>query len=958
MILSRGSFLSFLVYFKGDRPSTVRVQSSQHLTISLRSCTLLPKRTSSFRACKPGASLLQSCKTSPFRFKMLRSAIRLNRQALQILNRSTHLRHRRQISTLLPYASTIDVRSLTSAYERALRQCTQPRSTRPFSTLLVDSARPNPDHPSKPSADASKPSADASKPSADAAKPAAGEAKPGAENSPNEGASATGKEEGSDKKEGPNSAKPPPEDEPNNSWMGQAALALFVMLGLSLLGSRDHGREISFQAFVWDLLEPGLVDRIEVVNRNVARVYLRTSAHVRFQDIGTELNSSRRGRFGSTNDPVKVSGDVGWDTERETEQQRKDSIGKISPSTSANNSTASPFYFNIGAIDTFERKLEAVQEDLGIEPDDCVPVVYTKESSITNELLRQAPSVILLGLGILVLRNAFGQLGGMGGGRNGIFQVGKANPTVVKGGETGPATTTFSQVAGLDEAKLEVMEFVDFLKNPQRYEKLGAKIPKGALLVGPPGTGKTLLARATAGEANVPFFTMSGSDFIEMFVGVGPSRVRDLFSQARSSSPCIIFIDEIDAIGKARGRGGMAGGNDERENTLNALLVEMDGFTSSSGVVVLAGTNRADVLDRALLRPGRFDRQISIDKPDMRGRFQIFMVHLQPLKLEDEAVTVAKRLAALTPGFAGADIANICNEAALIAARSDKTHVEIIDFERATDRVIGGLEKKNKVISRQERKIVAHHEAGHAVAGWFLQHADPLIKVSIIPRGSAALGFAQYLPVDKFLQSTVQMKDFMIMALGGRVSEHLCFGSITTGAQDDLKRVTRAVYAQITNFGMSEKVGKVYFPKAGESGNQFYKPYSESTAELIDDEAFRIVEEAYQDCEKLLTEKLPIVKLLAARLLEKEVIGEEDLIDVMGPRPFAKPATYDEVVGRFEADRKKRTGKSGDSDPSARDGATTPPIPVAGASEGSSGGFRPGGGDVPSPGDERVPELA
>lgn len=756
-----------------------------------------------------------------------------------------------------------------------------------------------------------------------------GKTGPGAENGDPKGPEAKadnvagggggGNKEGG-KTDGPGKpGKPQSDDDQSNSWMGQAALALFVMLGLSLLGSRDHGREISFQAFVWDLLEPGLVDRIEVVNRNVARVYLRTSARARPQDAAFETRRGQRGRL----DGEQEANEAGWGAGEggfSADSGRVDGVGKLNPSMATINSTESPFYFNIGTIDTFERKLEAVQEDLGIEPDDLVPVVYTKESSLTTELLRQAPSIILLGIGILVLRNALGQLGGMGGGRSGIFQVGKANPTVVKGGEAGVQTTTFSQVAGLDEAKLEVMEFVDFLKNPARYEKLGAKIPKGALLVGPPGTGKTLLARATAGEANVPFFSMSGSDFIEMFVGVGPSRVRDLFTQARASAPCIIFIDEIDAIGKARGRSGISGGNDERENTLNALLVEMDGFSSSAGVVVLAGTNRADVLDKALLRPGRFDRQISIDKPDMRGRYQIFMVHLQPLKLKDEASKIAKRLAALSPGFAGADIANICNEAALIAARQDKNFIEMIDFEKAIDRVIGGLEKKNKVISRKEREIVAHHEAGHAVAGWFLKHADPLIKVSIIPRGSAALGFAQYLPVDKFLQSREQMKDFMIMALGGRVAEQLCFGSITTGAQDDLKRITRAVYAQITTFGMSEKVGKIYFPKAGESGNQFYKPYSEKTAELIDDEALRIVEEAYLDCEKLLTEKLDVVKNLATRLLDKEVIGEEDLIDVLGPRPFAKPATYDELVGRYEQDRKKRTGKGGENDdPSARD---------------------------------------
>lgn len=869
-------------------------------------------------------------------------ALRLHRQALRILTRSAQLRHRRHLSTLIPHASARDLRVIFSAYESFRR--TYPISVPPYAIYSRLFSEQNKETSSASKGDTSDVKGD-EKSATGSAKAAEG----GKKGESDEGGETKGAKGGQKKEEG--GAKEP-DDEQGNSWMGQAALALFVMLGLSLLGSRDHGREISFQSFVWDLLEPGLVDRIEVVNRNVARVYLRTSARVKSQDIGFEARGIK--------DEGATENGWGFEDYDYRGSERRERGVKIDANAANVNSTESPFYFNIGTIDTFERKLEAVQEDLGIEPDDFVPVVYTKESSLTNELLRQAPSIILLAVGIMVLRNALGQLGGMGGGRSGIFQVGRANPTVVKGGEAGAQTTTFDHVAGLDEAKTEVMEFVDFLKNPGRYEKLGAKIPKGALLVGPPGTGKTLLAKATAGEASVPFFSMSGSDFIEMFVGVGPSRVRDLFTQARSSAPCIVFIDEIDAIGKARGRGGIAGGNDERENTLNALLVEMDGFTSSSGVVVLAGTNRADVLDKALLRPGRFDRQINIDKPDMRGRFQIFMVHLQPLKLKDDAETIAKRLAALSPGFAGADIANICNEAALIAARADKNFVEMIDFEKATDRVIGGLEKKNKVISRKEREIVAHHEAGHAVAGWFLKHADPLIKVSIIPRGSAALGFAQYLPVDKFLQSREQMKDFMIMALGGRVAEQLCFNSITTGAQDDLKRVTRAVYAQITNFGMSEKVGKVYFPKAGESGNQFYKPYSEQTAELIDDEAMRIVEEAYRECEGLLTEKLDVVKQLAARLLEKEVIGEEDLVEVLGPRPYTKPATYDEFVGRYENDRKKRTGKKDGDDGKAKDGATTPPIPVARADEraGEGGGFKPGGGNVPSPGDESIPELA
>lgn len=877
-------------------------------------------------------------------------ALRGYRQALRILARSRQLRHRRFLSTLIPNASPSDIRVIASTYNSLNRSIhTHSHPTLPctiYSRLLSEQKQSSEDPKTRgasPNSNRSDSGLDDNKVAGDSQREEHGASKAG-------GAKSSGTSEGGTKQQ--SSGAKEPDEEQGNSWMGQAALALFVMLGLSLLGSRDQGREISFQAFVWDLLEPGLVDRIEVVNRNVARVYLRTAQNARVRTGGADTRAMGDGRLE----------DAGWGTGTNVDfsgSDGRDGTTRLDTNVANVNVTESPFYFNIGTIDTFERKLEAVQEDLGIEPEDFVPVVYTKESSMTSEVLRQAPSIILLAIGIMVLRNALGQIGGMGGGRSGIFQVGRANPTVVKGGESGAQTTTFAHVAGLDEAKTEVMEFVDFLKNPGRYEKLGAKIPKGALLVGPPGTGKTLLAKATAGEANVPFFSMSGSDFIEMFVGVGPSRVRDLFTQARSSAPCIVFIDEIDAIGKARGRGGIAGGNDERENTLNALLVEMDGFTSSSGVVVLAGTNRADVLDKALLRPGRFDRQISIDKPDMRGRFQIFMVHLKPLKLKDAAETIAKRLAALSPGFAGADIANICNEAALIAAREDKDYVEMVDFEKATDRVIGGLEKKNKVISRKEREIVAHHEAGHAVAGWFLKHADPLIKVSIIPRGSAALGFAQYLPTDKYLQSTEQLKHFMIMALGGRVSEQLCFGSITTGAQDDLKRVTRAVYAQITNFGMSERVGKIYFPKAGESGNQFYKPYSEKTAELIDDEAIRIVEEAYQECEQLLTEKLDVVKALAARLLEKEVIGEEDLVDVMGPRPYAKPATYDEIVGRYEKDRKDRTGKDSE-DPSAKDGATTPPIPVAGAEEERrrGGEFKPGGGNVPTPEDETIPELA
>lgn len=901
---------------------------------------------------------------------------RIHAQAQRVLSRSIQLRQRRHIQSVLHNAS--------QSYGARYRPLSSPAALPIFRLLTtvsppekpVPEPKPEPGVPpiGKPSTSGGTSSKEegssTEKPAEDSG------ASTSEEKTKVGGEAGQGKQEkgAGVKSEG---RKPDDDDGSNSSWMAQAALALFVMLGLSVLGTRDSGREISFHAFVWDLLQPGLVDRIEIVNRNVARVYLKSSAHSRDRNSLLRTRNSSRSRPTLRSQATNVaangnadshadgesfapddwgSGDSGdHDFESAGDERMRASLGNLpSPRVPGNSVSEAPFYFNIGSVDTFERKLEAVQEDLGFEPDDFIPIVYTRESSITSELIRQLPSILLLGVGILVLRNALGQLGGMTGGRSGIFQVGKANPTVVKG-DSGAPSTTFAHVAGLDEAKQEVMEFVDFLKNPSRYEKLGAKIPKGALLVGPPGTGKTLLAKATAGEANVPFFSMSGSDFIEMFVGVGPSRVRDLFSQARSNAPCIIFIDEIDAIGKARGRGGMAGGNDERENTLNALLVEMDGFSSTTNVVVLAGTNRADVLDRALMRPGRFDRQISIDKPDMRGRFHIFMVHLEPLKLREEASSIAKQLAALTPGFAGADIANICNEAALIAARADKNAVEMLDFEQATDRVIGGLEKKNKVISRREREIVAHHEAGHAVAGWFLKHADPLVKVSIIPRGSAALGFAQYLPADKFLQSREQLRDFMVMALGGRVAEQLCFGSITTGAQDDLKRVTRAVYAQITNFGMSDKVGKVYFPKAGESGNQFYKPYSERTAEMIDDEAIRMVDEAYKECEKLLGEKLDVLKTLATRLLDKEVLREEDLVDIMGTRPFAKPVSYDDFVGRFEKDRNARLGKkdNNDGDGKARDGSMTPPIPVA---EESPSGSRLKG--PPSEEGETIPELA
>ncbi|KAJ8904458.1 hypothetical protein NDN08_000975 [Rhodosorus marinus] len=654
--------------------------------------------------------------------------------------------------------------------------------------------------------------------------------------------------------------------EPDVNWMRQGAALFGLLLAVTALlssGSVQNRKEISFHSFLWDLVFAGKVEKVEIVDKSVARVFLKPGVSV----PGAP--------------PPQVPGRA-WD----------------------------PYYFTVGSIDSFERKLEEAQEDNGIGPDDFVPVVYNNQAtdgSVGSELIRSAPSFLIILMLLWMVRGTLSNLPGVGG-RN-IFQVGKANPVIVKGKDKVGKQVSFSDVAGLDEAKLEIMEFVDFLKNPKRYEKLGAKIPRGALLVGPPGTGKTLLAKATAGEANVPFFSMSGSDFIEMFVGVGPARVRDLFQQARSQAPCIVFIDEIDAVGRARGRGGFSGGNDERENTLNALLVEMDGFSATSGVVVLAGTNRADILDKALLRPGRFDRQVLIDKPDIRGRYQIFMVHLKNIKLAVEPETVAKQLASLTPGFAGADIANICNEGALIAARNGRKSVEIVDFEAATDRVLGGIEKKNRVISRREKEIVAHHEAGHAVAGWFSKYADPLMKVSIIPRGEAALGFAQYMPVDKKLLNREQLEDFTKVALGGRVAESLCFDSITTGAIDDLQKITKAVYAQVTKYGMTDSVGKVFFP--GDSERQeLYKPYSEETARMIDDEARDFVENCRAKTEKLLSEKIDLVKALAAKLLEKEVLREDDLVALLGPRPYAKIVDYDTFVDAFEKDRQQRTKKS------------------------------------------------
>jgi cell division protease FtsH len=477
-----------------------------------------------------------------------------------------------------------------------------------------------------------------------------------------------------------------------------------------------------------------------------------------------------------------------------------------------------------------------------------------------------------------------------------IFNVGKSKAQLFDA--ENKVKITFDNVAGLDEAKEEIQEIVEFLKNPGKFTKLGGKIPKGALLVGPPGTGKTLLAKAVAGEAGVPFFTLSGSDFVEMFVGVGAARVRDLFKQAKEKAPCIIFIDEIDAIGRSRGKGQMPGSNDERENTLNSLLVEMDGFGTDSGVIVLAATNRPDVLDSALLRPGRFDRQISIDKPDIVGREAIFKVHLAPIKTGDDIDP--KKLAAQTPGFAGAEIANVCNEAALIAARRSKTAVDMQDFQDAIDRVIGGLEKRNKIISPEEKKIVAYHEAGHAVAGWFLEHADPLVKVSIVPRGIAALGYAQYLPKEQFLYQTEQLIDEMCMTLGGRAAEEIIFSKISTGALSDLERVTKMAYSMVSVYGMNDKIGNVSFYDSKSADYRMTKPYSETTAETIDEEVRKLVASSYERTKELLQGKKEELETLAKELLEKEILFQSDLEKLIGKRPFAKETTYEAYTKKPE----------------------------------------------------------
>ncbi|KAF0204590.1 MAG: cell division protease [Bacteroidetes bacterium] len=541
------------------------------------------------------------------------------------------------------------------------------------------------------------------------------------------------------------------------------------------------------------------------------------------------------------------------------------------------------FVYNIGSVEKFEDDVNSVQAEF--EKEERVYITHTTRRNVWGDALSWIfPILLLVGAWFFIMRMM--SRGSGGGGQ--IFNIGKSRAQLFD--KDTHVNVNFSDVAGLEEAKVEIMEIVDFLKNPKKYTTLGGKIPKGALLVGPPGTGKTLLAKAVAGEAKVPFFSLSGSDFVEMFVGVGASRVRDLFKQAKEKAPCIIFIDEIDAIGRARGKNQVTGANDERENTLNQLLTEMDGFGTNAGVIILAATNRADILDRALLRAGRFDRQIHVELPDLEERKAIFSVHMKPLKFDD-SINV-DFLSKQTPGFSGADIANVCNEAALIAARRDKTEISKQDFIDAIDRIVGGLEKRNKIISPQEKKVIAFHEAGHAAVSWLLRYAHPLVKVTIVPRGKA-LGAAWYLPEERQITTTEQMLDELTATLGGRASEEVIFGKISTGALNDLEKVTKQAYSMVVYFGLNKEIGNVsYYDSTGQQEYSFSKPYSESTAQLIDIEIKKIVEQAYQRAKDILTENRGKLEELANILLKKEVIFREDLEAIFGIRQFDEPVEF------------------------------------------------------------------
>jgi AFG3 family protein len=640
--------------------------------------------------------------------------------------------------------------------------------------------------------------------------------------------------------------------QPKNGFMWLYLVAIAVFIGFAIYSGSNGGMPIDFNRFQTQMLS----------QHDVEKLVAFKSGDLIGVEVHIKKDSLKKPQYADVNKTQTAFG-----------------ASKDDPQ----------YVFTSGSVESLRQDLTDAEKDF-TAGQKVFPVYTTHDSLLSNGLVQGIVMIVLIAaVWIFIMRRMTGGGGGGPGGQ--IFNIGKSKATLFD--KEAQVSVTFNDVAGLEEAKQEVMEIVDFLRNPKKYTNLGGKIPKGALLIGAPGTGKTLLAKAVAGEAQVPFFSLSGSDFVEMFVGVGASRVRDLFRQAKDKAPCIIFIDEIDAIGRARGKNNMVGGNDERENTLNQLLVEMDGFGTDSGIIILAATNRPDVLDSALLRPGRFDRQVSIDKPDLIGREQIFKVHLKPVKLA-EGVD-AKKLSAQTPGFAGAEIANVCNEAALIAARKNKEAVDMQDFQDAIDRVIGGLEKKNKIISPEEKRIVAYHEAGHAIAGWFLEHADPLVKVSIVPRGVAALGYAQYLPKEQFLYTIEQLEDGMCMTLGGRVAEDITFGKISTGAQNDLERITKLAYAMVTIYGMNAKVGNVSFNDT-QGEYQFNKPYSEKTSQLIDEEVRSQIAIIYERTRQLLTDKREGLEKLAAKLLEKEILFQSDLEEILGKRPFETRTTYDEFV--------------------------------------------------------------
>ena len=614
------------------------------------------------------------------------------------------------------------------------------------------------------------------------------------------------------------------------------AIIALLFLSVQLLNSSSNTKDSSWQEVNRDMLQKKEVQKLEIVNDKYVKVYIKK------ESLKREYHKEVR------KNPISNSENIG------------------------------PHYvFQIGSDDVFFAQLNDAQKDF--EKEDRVNITYTTEKNVLGDTLGWIfPILIMIAIWMFLMKRMSGGGGGPGGQ---IFNIGKSKATLF---DKPKVNVTFNDVAGLKGAKEEIEEIVDFLKKPKKYTALGGKIPRGALLVGPPGTGKTLLAKAVAGEAQVPFFSLSGSDFVEMFVGVGASRVRDLFKQAKEKAPSIIFIDEIDAIGRARGKNNMTGGNDERENTLNQLLTEMDGFGTNSGVIVIAATNRSDILDRALLRAGRFDRQIYVDLPDVNERKEIFSVHIKPLTLEKNVDI--DFLSKQTPGFSGADIANVCNESALIAARKNKKKVGKQDFLDAVDRIIGGLEKKNKIVSREEKRTVAFHEAGHATVSWFMKYASPLVKVTIVPRGRS-LGAAWYLPEERQLTTTEQMTHEMCATLGGRAAEQVIFNKISTGALSDLEKVTKQAYSMVTVYGLNKKIGNISFYDSS-GGDSFTKPYSEATAKTIDEEVSNLIEKCYQETIQLLSLHKDKLTKLAELLLEKEVIFKEDLLAIFGPRPWEK----------------------------------------------------------------------